>query len=101
MDLGIWASLETGSFRLYQIEDLTVKYLELLGIPEKAKMDCFHLAASVESRMDCLLSGNLKHFSTNTCSKMLKYNEKPGLMTPLLLTPANLLAAISQPEASV
>jgi hypothetical protein len=75
-----------------QIEALAVKYQELLGIPEKAKMDCSHLAASVESKMDCLLSWNLKHFSINTYSKILKYNEEQGLITPLLLTPATLTA---------
>jgi hypothetical protein len=79
-----------------QIEILATKYLELLNIPEKAKMDCFHLAVSVDAKMDCLLSWNLKHFSIRTYTKILKFNEQYGLKTPLLLTP-DALIAISQP----
>jgi hypothetical protein len=83
-----------------QIEVLACKYLELLGIPEKAKMDCYHLAASVESEMDCLLSWNLRHLSDKTYSKVREYNEEHGLKTPLLLTPGALIL-ICQPEDSL
>jgi hypothetical protein len=75
-----------------QIKDLALKYMDLLGIPERAKMDCSHLAASVISEMDYLLSWNLKHFSINNYYKILKYNDNHGLTTPFLFTPAELAA---------
>ncbi|MDR1395756.1 MAG: hypothetical protein LBK52_06275 [Deltaproteobacteria bacterium] len=74
-----------------QIDELAIKHLELLGLSKKAKMDCSHLAASVDYQMDYLLSWNLKHYSIFTYSKILNCNEKHGLMTPLLLTPATLI----------
>jgi hypothetical protein len=83
-----------------RISDLAAKYLELLGIDEKDKRNCFHLAASAESGIDCLLSWNLRHFNISTYSKLLKYNEKHGLMTPFLLTPEALaeMTEMSQEE---
>jgi hypothetical protein len=84
-----------------QIEDLAVRYQELLRIPEKAKMDCFHLATTVESKMDGLLSWNMKHYSINNYYKILKYNEKHGWMTPFLYTPESLRETIHQDEESL
>jgi hypothetical protein len=63
-------------------------------------MDCFHLATSVDSKMDCLLSGNLRHFSSNNYYKILKYYEKHDLTTPFLHTPESLMETI-QPEESL
>jgi hypothetical protein len=83
-----------------QIEVLAAKYLELLGIPVKAKMDCYHLAASVVFKMNCLLSWNFKQFNVNTYIKILKFNINQWLNTPFLHTHET-LAAISMPEESL
>ena len=66
-------------------------YQHILDIPEKAKLDCCHLAVCVETNMDYLVSWNCKHLGIQTFVKVKEYNEKHGLWTPLLLTPEDLL----------
>jgi hypothetical protein len=70
-----------------QIATLATVYQRLLGIPDRAKIDCFHLASCVVSEMDYLLSWNCSHLGIHTFVKILAYNEKHDLFTPLLLTP--------------
>jgi hypothetical protein len=71
-----------------QIDELALKYMELLGIPKKTEIDCYHLTASVNYKTDYLLSWNFKYFNSNTYSKILKYNDKHhGLVTPFLIIP--------------
>jgi hypothetical protein len=62
-----------------------------LNIPDRAKIDCFHLAASVTAEMDYLLSWNCTHLGIHTFVKIREHNEKNGLFTPLLLTPEALI----------
>ena len=66
-------------------------YQYLLGISEKAKTDCFHLAACVISEIDYLLSWNCTHLGIYTYSRIKGYNESNNLFTPLLLTPEALI----------
>jgi len=70
-----------------KISELANKYQNLLNIPEKSKIDCFHLAVCVISEMDYLMSWNCTHLGINTFIKIQKYNETKGLFTPVLLTP--------------
>ena len=63
----------------------------MLSIPDRAKIDCFHLAACVSAEMDYLLSWNCAHLGIHTFVKIQRYNEKNGLFTPLLLTPEALM----------
>ena len=63
----------------------------LLSIPDKAKIDCFHLATCVVAKIEYLLSWNCTHLGMHTFSKIQKYNIKQGLYTPLLITPEALL----------
>ncbi|MDR2510631.1 MAG: type II toxin-antitoxin system VapC family toxin, partial [Spirochaetaceae bacterium] len=44
-----------------EIESLALIYQDLLGVPDKAKEDCFHLAACVVERIDYLLTWNCRH----------------------------------------
>jgi hypothetical protein len=74
-----------------QIASLADTYQRLLGIPDRAKIDCFHLAACVVAEMDYLLSWNCTHLGIHTFVKTREYNEKNGLFTPLLLTPEALM----------
>jgi hypothetical protein len=78
-----------------EIEMLGEIYQELLGIPDKAKEDCFHLATCVIERIDYLLTWNCKHLGAVAQRKIQAYNQRNGLWTPALITPENLL-----PEAS-
>jgi hypothetical protein len=62
-------------------------YQNLLGVPDKAKTDCFHLAICVVAKVHFLLSWNCAHLGFNAYLKIRDYNEKHGLWTPLLVTP--------------
>ena len=74
-----------------QIQALANTYQQLLGIPDRAKIDCFHLAACVAAETDYLLSWNCAHLGIQTFIKLQAYNVKHGLFTPLLLTPEALM----------
>ena len=74
-----------------QISELANEYQKLLNIPDKSKIDCFHLAVCVISEMDYLMSWNCTHLGINTFIKIQKYNERNNLFTPVLLTPEALL----------
>ena len=74
-----------------QISALAGKYQRLLNIPERTKIDCFHLAVCVISEMDYLLSWNCKHLGIHTFLKIQEYNKKENLSTPVLLTPEALM----------
>jgi len=74
-----------------QITELAVVYQQLLGISDRAKIDCFHLSACVVAEMDYLLSWNCAHLGIHTFVKIQGYNEKHGLFTPILLTPEALM----------
>ena len=70
-----------------QIQALADVYQRLLRIPNRAKIDCFHLATCVAAELDYLPSWNCTHLGIQTFVKLQAYNEKHGLFTPLLLTP--------------
>ena len=70
-----------------EVNKLAVVYQNLLGIPDKAKTDSFHLAICVIARVNFLLSWNCAHLGINAYIKIRDYNEKHGLWTPLLVTP--------------
>jgi len=74
-----------------QISRLAGIYQQLLNIPDRAKIDCFHLAACVIAEIDYLLSWNCTHLGIHTFVKIQAYNEKHNLFTPLLLTPEALM----------
>jgi hypothetical protein len=74
------------------ISKLAKNYHLLLGIPDRAKIDCYHLAVCVDLKIDCLLSWNCTHLGMRTFVKLQDYNDKQGLTTPLLLTPEALIA---------
>ncbi|MCL2010484.1 MAG: type II toxin-antitoxin system VapC family toxin [Synergistaceae bacterium] len=73
------------------ITTLAGKYQHLLGIPDRSKIDCFHLAVCVITEMDYLLSWNCTHLGIHTFVKIQRYNEQQGLFTPLLITPEALM----------
>jgi len=70
-----------------EVNRLAAIYQNLLGIPEKAKADSFHLAICVIAKVHYLLSWNCAHLGFNAYLKIREYNEKHGLWTPLLVTP--------------
>jgi hypothetical protein len=70
-----------------KVKNLALAYKQLLYIPETAKMSAFHLAISVFSGMDYLLSWSFTRMGVASYGKLLDYNEKMGLKTPYLITP--------------
>jgi hypothetical protein len=75
-----------------KIDELADVYQNLLGIPDRSKTDCLHLAICVIARIHFLLSWNCAHLGINAYLKVRDYNEKHGpLWTPLLITPENLI----------
>jgi hypothetical protein len=74
-----------------QIQALATIYQNLLQIPDRAKIDSFHLSACVVAEMDYLLSWNCAHLGIQTFVKLQTYNKEHGLFTPLMLTPEALM----------
>ena len=75
---------------LEEIDPLSSLYQTVLGIPERAKIDCSHLAYCVLHRIDYLLTWNCAHLGPVVQKKMLVYNNNHNLWTPVLITPAAL-----------
>lgn len=74
------------------INRLADEYIKLLDIPEKARLDAYHLAFAVISEMDYLLTWNCTHMAQGEImSKLRNYNRKNNLFEPILLTPDELM----------
>jgi hypothetical protein len=74
-----------------EIDALAAIYQKLLGIPDRAKADCTHLAACVIRRINYLLTWNCAHLGSVSQRKVHHYNEQHGLWVPNLLTPEALI----------
>ena len=75
-----------------QIENLAQKYFAALQIPEKAKIDAFHLAVAAWHKMDYVLSWNCKHIASGRVQKTLReVNIRLGVHTPIVCTPEELM----------
>ncbi len=75
-----------------EIQNLAQKYFAALDIPEKSRLDAFHLALSVWHEIDYLLSWNCKHIVSGRIKKMLdKVNLELDLKIPILCTPEELM----------
>jgi hypothetical protein len=81
-----------------EITALAAIYLGLLNIPDRAKSDCIHLATCVQDKIDFLLSWNCTHLGFKSYVKVVEYNTKNGLWTPLLVTPDYLLVLEDEEE---
>jgi hypothetical protein len=66
-------------------------YKDLLQIPDKARLDSFHLAVAVIGKMDYILTWNFTHMGIESYRKLLKYNDNNGYKNPLLVTPEYLM----------
>lgn len=75
-----------------QIENLARHYFAALQIPEKAKIDAFHLATASWHKMDYVLSWNCKHIASGRVRKMLQeVNSRLNVHTPVVCTPEELM----------
>ncbi len=75
-----------------EIEDLAKEYFDALQIPEKAKIDAFHLATAAWHEIDYVLSWNCKHIASGRVQKtMQKANVELNVHTPIVCTPEALM----------
>ncbi len=75
-----------------QIEDLAQQYFAALQIPEKSKIDAFHLAVAAWHKMDYVLSWNCKHIASGRVQKTLQIvNARLGVHSPIVCTPEELM----------
>jgi hypothetical protein len=74
------------------IEELARRYFAAINIPEKARIDAFHLAMAAWHKMDYLLSWNCKHIASGRVQKILQeLNAHLRVHTPVLCTPEELM----------
>ncbi len=75
-----------------EIEELAEKYFLAIDIPEKAKIDAFHLAVATWHKMDYVLSWNCKHIASGRVQKILQEtNIRLNIHTPVMCTPEELM----------
>ena len=75
-----------------EVEVLAREYFAALKIPEKSKIDAFHLAIAAWHKMDYVLSWNCKHIASARVQKMLQdTNARLGVYTPIVCTPEELM----------
>ena len=75
-----------------EVRDLAQNYFQAINLPDKAKIDAFHLAIAVWHRMDYLLTWNCKHIASARVRKILvEVNETLGIPTPVICTPEELM----------
>jgi predicted nucleic acid-binding protein len=75
---------------------LAAEYQRLLGIPDRAKLDCVHLAVCVTNKIDYLMTWNCGHLGTVAQTAIMEYNGKCGLWVPKLVTPENINETIQR-----
>jgi hypothetical protein len=73
------------------LDEMALCYQRLLKVPDRAKPDCSHLAFCVLWRVHYLLTWNCTHLGAASQTKVRDYNDKHGLWTPTLITPAGLI----------
>ena len=75
-----------------EIRKLATTYFAAINIPEKAKIDAFHLAVAVWHELDYLLSWNCSHIASGRVRRILgEVNERLGIRTPVICTPEELM----------
>ena len=80
------------------VRSLAVEYLQLLQIPPSSAPDAFHLALTVISDIDYLLTWNCKHLANPRVMRAITAeNTRKGLFVPLILTPEELLVLEAHP----
>ena len=71
---------------------LAQEYFDAMAIPEKSRIDAFHLAMAVSYRIDYLLSWNCRHIASGRVQKLLqRINSRMKIHTPVLCTPEELM----------
>jgi hypothetical protein len=74
------------------IKALALTYQKAAQIPEKAKLDAFHLAFPAWYKIDYLLTWNCKHIANANVRKIIgNINRQLNIHTPIICTPEELM----------
>ena len=74
--------------RTDSIDELAIEIFKKTSIPEKSKIDAYHLAAATMYEMNYLISWNMDHIANEQVRQTVrKINENRGLKTPRICTP--------------
>jgi len=74
------------------IEELARKYFAAMQMPEKSRIDAFHLAIAAWYHLDYVLSWNCRHIASGRVQKMMReLNAQLGMHTPVMCTPEELM----------
>ena len=74
------------------VKELANKYLKGIELPDKAKIDAFHLAFAAWYKVDYLVSWNCTHIASARVRKLLeKLNNQLNIQTPIICTPEELM----------
>lgn len=74
------------------IKALALAYQTAAQIPEKARLDSFHLAFPAWHKLDYLLTWNCKHIANANVRKIIeKINHQLNVHTPIICTPEELM----------
>jgi len=74
------------------IKALALKYQTAAQIPEKAKLDAFHLAFPSWYKIDYLLTWNCKHIANANVRKIVEnINRQLNIHAPIICTPEELM----------
>lgn len=75
-----------------EISGLAEIYFNLLKIPNKSKIDAYHLAFVVWYNIDFLITWNCKHIANAiNIKKINNYNLENNIWIPVLCTPQELI----------
>ncbi|RIV19581.1 DNA-binding protein [Alicyclobacillaceae bacterium I2511] len=75
-----------------EVIKLAETYVQLLEIPERAKVDAVHLSVAVIYEVDYLLTWNCKHLAHGGIrTKIHRYNRTQALHEPMIVTPLELM----------
>lgn len=75
-----------------EIERLARRYFKELSIPERSRLDAFHIAVAAWHGVEYVASWNCKHIASARVQRELTtINAKSGLRTPVLSTPFELM----------
>jgi predicted nucleic acid-binding protein len=75
-----------------EVATLADAYFEALQIPEKARLDAYHLALTAWHGMDFLVSWNCTHIVSGRVRRTIEtINAQFGIRTPVICTPEELM----------
>lgn len=74
------------------IDELAQRYFKKMSLPDRAKIDAFHVATAAAYEMDYLLSWNCRHIASAHIQRTIqRLNDELGIQTPVMCTPEALM----------